>query len=122
MEGRHCIYFDDMVNGHGLWELMRRLNLNYPAEQLRGMNYWYNYYTGGSDVDPWVLAQAMEAEGLNRDFLQDYGSSAARSSDSRNARTPPPEELQIVRRLSERAANLGLLVNDKDSFLDSNPM
>jgi hypothetical protein len=121
MEGNGSIYSEDFMGNH-LWELTRRINLSYPAEQLRGMNYWYHYYTGGRDVDPWLLAQAMDAERLNRDFLQDYGSSAARSSDSRIARTPPPEELEIIRSLSERAANPGLLVNDKDSFLDSNPM
>jgi hypothetical protein len=121
MEGNGFIYSEDFV-GNRLWELTRGMNLCYPAEQLRGMNYWYHYYTDGRDVDPWVLAQTMDDEGLNRDFLLDYGSSAVRSSDSRIARTPPPEELQTVRRLSDRAANPGLLVNDKDSFLDSNPM
>jgi len=98
----------------------------YSNEQIRCMTYCYQYYTGGRSVDPWMLAQAMEAEGLGRGIFQNapinYGSFVHRWSDPRIARTPPPEEFQAVRRLSERAANPGLLVNDKDSFLDSNLM
>jgi hypothetical protein len=96
----------------------------YSHEQIRCMAYFNQYYTGGRS-DPWMLAQAMEDEGLRPGIWMPagtYGSFVHRWSDSRISRTPPLEELQVVRRLSERAANPGLLVNDKDSFLDSNPM
>ena len=118
----------ETINDEGWdWEFLRNMRLGYSGEQLRGMTYWYQYYTGGRYIDPVVLAQAMDADGVNlcpynRDVLQDFTSFEAMLLDSQIARTPPPEELQVVRRLSEREANPCLLVNDKDSFLDSNPM
>jgi hypothetical protein len=108
------------------WNFLRNMRLGYSAAQLEGMTYWYQYYTGGRYVHPDVMAEATDAEGVDlcpndRDPHLDF-LALETSLDSRIARTPPSEELQVVRRLSIQEANPGLLVNDKDSFLDSNPM